>query len=56
MLDRGEIAPGLRADLVAVNRATRAVEMTIAGGRLAHLSGPAAARFCGRVETRMAAE
>jgi alpha-D-ribose 1-methylphosphonate 5-triphosphate diphosphatase len=56
MVDRGEIAPGLRADLVAVNKRTRAVEMTIAGGRLAHLSGPAAGRFFGQVPARMAAE
>ena len=54
--DRGEIAPGLRADLVAVNKATRAVEMTIAGGRLAHLSGQVAARLCGQALARMAAE
>ena len=54
--DRGEIAPGLRADLVAVNKDTRAVEMTIAGGRLAHLSGQAAARFCAPALARMAAE
>ncbi|OYU19192.1 MAG: alkylphosphonate utilization protein [Rhodobacteraceae bacterium PARR1] len=56
LIDRGEIAPGLRADLVAVNKATRAVEMTVAGGRLAHLSGQAATRFCGQVQARMAAE
>lgn len=56
MADRGRIAPGLRADLVAVNKATRAVEMTVTAGRLAHLSGGAAARFCGRAEARLAAE
>jgi alpha-D-ribose 1-methylphosphonate 5-triphosphate diphosphatase len=43
--DRGEIAPGKRADLVVVNAATRAVEATIAGGRLAYLSGEAGRRF-----------
>lgn len=56
LVDRGEIAPGLRADLVAVNKETRAVEMTIAGGRLAHLSGQVAARFCGQALARLAAE
>lgn len=56
LADRGEIAPGLRADLVAVNQQSRAVEMTIAGGRLAHLSGQAAARFCGTRDVRLAAE
>jgi alpha-D-ribose 1-methylphosphonate 5-triphosphate diphosphatase len=43
--DRGEIAPGKRADLVVVNAATRAVEATIAGGRLAYLAGEAGRRF-----------
>lgn len=56
LADRGAVIPGLRADLVAVNKATRAVEMTIAGGRLAHLSGQAAARFCAPALARMAAE
>lgn len=56
LADRGEIAHGLRADLVAVNKDTRAVEMTISGGRLAHLSGQAAARFFGTTGARLAAE
>jgi len=56
LADRGEIALGLRADLVAVNKETRAVEMTLSGGRLSHLSGQAAARFCGQALSRMAAE
>ena len=43
--DRGEIAPGKRADLVIVNAETRAIEATIAGGRLAFLSGEAGRRF-----------
>jgi alpha-D-ribose 1-methylphosphonate 5-triphosphate diphosphatase len=45
--DRGRLAPGSRADLVVVDPATRAVEATIAGGRMAHLSGGAAQRFMG---------
>ncbi len=52
MADRGRIEPGLRADLVVVSQATRAVEATIAGGRLAYLSGGAAARFLARPESR----
>jgi alpha-D-ribose 1-methylphosphonate 5-triphosphate diphosphatase len=42
--DRGTLAVGKRADLVAVNAETRAVEMTICAGRIAHLSGEAARR------------
>lgn len=45
--DRGEIAPGRRADLTIVQARTRAVEATISGGRLAFLSGEAAHRFMG---------
>jgi alpha-D-ribose 1-methylphosphonate 5-triphosphate diphosphatase len=47
LADRGRLSPGLRADLVVVDPATRAVEATIAGGRMAHLSGGAAQRFMG---------
>ena len=42
--DRGTLAAGKRADLVAVNAETRAVEMTLCAGRIAHLSGEAARR------------
>lgn len=61
LTDRGRIAPGLRADLVVINRDSRQVEATIAGGRLAYLSGAAAGRFfaafgAGQSQTRMAAE
>ena len=45
--DRGTLDPGRRADLVIVNAATRAVEATIAGGRLSYLAGAAARRFLG---------
>lgn len=57
LVDRGEVAAGLRADLVAVHQETRAIEMVLAGGRVAHLSGEAAARLAsvGRA-VRMAAE
>jgi alpha-D-ribose 1-methylphosphonate 5-triphosphate diphosphatase len=47
LADRGRLAPGLRADLVVVDPRTRAVEATIAGGRMAHLAGGAAQRFFG---------
>lgn len=57
LADRGRIAPGLRADLVVVDRATRAIEATIAGGRVSHLSCGAAARFLGAdAALRLAAE
>lgn len=45
LADRGVIAPGKRADLVIVNKQSRAVEATIADGRLAFLTGEAAQRF-----------
>jgi alpha-D-ribose 1-methylphosphonate 5-triphosphate diphosphatase len=47
MTDRGEIAPGKRADLTIVNKATRAVEATMVAGRIAYLAGEAAERFIG---------
>ena len=57
LADRGEVADGLRADLVAVHQETRAIEMVLAGGRVAHLAGGAAARFAAAsVPARMAAE
>lgn len=45
LADRGRIDYGRRADLAIVNAETRAVEATISGGRLAYLTGDAAARF-----------
>ena len=45
LADRGRIDYGRRADLTIIDPRTRAVEATIAGGRLAHLSGGAAARY-----------
>ncbi len=47
LTDRGTLAPGQRADIVIVNRATRRIEGTIAGGRTAYLSGAVAARMIG---------
>ncbi len=43
--DRGKIDYGKRADLVVINKETRAVEATISGGRLTYLAGQAAHRF-----------
>jgi alpha-D-ribose 1-methylphosphonate 5-triphosphate diphosphatase len=43
--DRGMIDYGKRADLVVVNGATRRIEATLAGGRIAYLAGEAARRF-----------
>ena len=55
--DRGVIAQGKRADLTIVNAATRRVEATIAGGRLAYLAGEAGRRFLAAPEAlQLAAE
>lgn len=43
--DRGRLETGARADLVILDRATRRVAATFAGGQIAYLSGPLAARF-----------
>lgn len=45
LVDRGEIAPGKRADLVVIDRETRQVAATISGGRLTYAAGEAALRF-----------
>jgi alpha-D-ribose 1-methylphosphonate 5-triphosphate diphosphatase len=45
LADRGRIGYGRRADLTVVHAETRAVEATIAGGRLSYLTGEAATRF-----------
>ncbi len=45
--DRGDLAPGMRADLVVLNTKTRRVAATIAGGRISYLSGAAAERMIG---------
>lgn len=55
--DRGDIAQGLRADLVLINKSTRQIEATIAAGRLAYLAGPIVTRFFAQAGMqRLAAE
>jgi alpha-D-ribose 1-methylphosphonate 5-triphosphate diphosphatase len=57
LTDRGTLVPGARADIVVVDPETRQIEATFAGGRIAHLSGRAAARFLGsRAAAALAAE
>jgi len=43
--DRGTLAPGLRADIVILDAATRRIAATLAAGRFSYLSGGAAERF-----------
>lgn len=45
--DRGDLAPGRRADLVVLEAKTRAVCATICGGQVSYMSGAVAARFIG---------
>lgn len=45
LADRGRIAPGLRADLVVLERETGRVAATFAGGALTYMAGRVAARF-----------
>lgn len=47
LTDRGQIAPGLRADLVILDADTERVAATMAGGRFSYLSGDIAARLFG---------
>ncbi|SIO05221.1 alpha-D-ribose 1-methylphosphonate 5-triphosphate diphosphatase [Rhodovulum sp. ES.010] len=55
--DRGRLDFGRRADICVVNETTRAVEMTISGGRLTYLAGEAAHRLANRIHgLDMAAE
>jgi alpha-D-ribose 1-methylphosphonate 5-triphosphate diphosphatase len=57
LADRGRLKPGRRADFVVMNPATRRIEATVAGGRLAFLSGEAGRRFMMAPQAlRMAAE
>ncbi|MFN7003506.1 MAG: alpha-D-ribose 1-methylphosphonate 5-triphosphate diphosphatase [Roseinatronobacter sp.] len=49
--DRGRLEPGQRADIVVLNPGTRRVEMTLAAGRVAHLSGEIARRVIGIAAT-----
>ncbi|MBY6113655.1 alpha-D-ribose 1-methylphosphonate 5-triphosphate diphosphatase [Mameliella alba] len=43
--DRGRLETGLRADMVVMNRRTRRIEATLAGGKVAWMSGAVAERF-----------
>lgn len=45
LMDRGVIGPGMRADLVIVEQATRRIAGTICKGRIAYLSGELAHRM-----------
>ncbi|WP_421905601.1 alpha-D-ribose 1-methylphosphonate 5-triphosphate diphosphatase [Mameliella sp.] len=45
LADRGRLDTGLRADLVVMERETRRIVAVFAGGDLAWMSGPVAARF-----------
>ncbi|TCO73036.1 alpha-D-ribose 1-methylphosphonate 5-triphosphate diphosphatase [Rhodovulum euryhalinum] len=55
--DRGRLDFGRRADLCVVDERTRAIEMTVAGGRLTYLAGEAARRLANRLHALdMAAE
>lgn len=45
LADRGRLTPGQRADVAIVQADTREVEMTLAAGRIAHLSGDLARRL-----------
>ena len=57
LTDRGRLDHGRRADIVAVNAESRAIEMTISGGVLTYLAQGAACRFAeGAPALAMAAE
>ncbi len=43
--DRGDILPGLRADMVAIDIETRKVAACLTGGQISYLAGPLAGRF-----------
>ncbi|HEY9037929.1 MAG TPA: alpha-D-ribose 1-methylphosphonate 5-triphosphate diphosphatase [Roseovarius sp.] len=45
LADRGDLAPGQRADLTILDSDSRRVVATLAGGRISYLSGNAADRF-----------
>ena len=47
LTDRGSLQDGKRADLVIRERATGRIAATLAGGQVAWMSGPVAARFFG---------
>ena len=43
--DRGTLVPGMRADLLVLDRATGQVGATLANGAVTYMTGMAAARF-----------
>ncbi|MFP7671962.1 alpha-D-ribose 1-methylphosphonate 5-triphosphate diphosphatase [Marivita sp. S0852] len=45
--DRGNLAPGQRADLIVLDPSNRRIMATIAAGRVAHMTGAVAERFLG---------
>ena len=45
LTDRGDLATGQRADLIVLDPKTRRIAATIAGGAIAHMTGPVAERF-----------
>lgn len=45
LMDRGVLQPGKRADLVILDKITRRVAATFAGGRISYMAGEAAERF-----------
>ena len=45
LADRGTLAPGKRADFVVLDKASRRIVATFAGGRVSYMSGDVAARF-----------
>lgn len=47
LADRGDFAPGKRADIVVLDADTHRVAATFAGGRISYMSGDVAARFMG---------
>jgi len=47
LMDRGEIAPGKRADLVIVEAQSRMIGATITAGQVSYMTGDVAARFVG---------
>ena len=45
LADRGSLTPGLRADLVILDKTTKRVAATLVEGRFSYLSGAIAERF-----------
>lgn len=47
LADRGDFAPGKRADMVILDKASERVAATLSGGRVSYMSGEIATRFMG---------